>query len=382
MTRDDNLQRSIGSHADGTTFCLSEGVHRLESPVIPKQGDALIGRPGAVLSGSVVISGWQRDQNAWSSAGSRDPFGHVGGIRCVKGTTTCDETQDVFLDKQRLRRVERRAEVTVGTVYIDRQTNMITIGDDPRSHLLEQAVAFGLVRGDAGDVTIANLVLEEAANPAQAGAIESRKLQAGYPAGSGWRILDNEVRLNHGVGLGFADGAVVSGNIVHHQGQLGVSSTGRGSILTNNEISFNNTAGYSMEWESGGLKSWRAESTTMTHNYVHDNFGPGLWTDGGNAGMAIEYNKVADNWAGGIEYELSYDAIIGHNEITGNGRRHKGWAWDAGIEVASSGGAGRIEVCDNVLTGNANGITLIDSRGRSMERPTPYGPHTVQNVWV
>jgi parallel beta-helix repeat protein len=119
----------------------------------------------------------------------------------------------------------------------------------------------------------------------------------------------------------------------------------------------------------------------MTHNFVHDNVGAGLWADGGNFGSTFEYNKITDNWAGGIEYEISYDAVIAHNEIAGNGRRHKGWAWDAGIEIVSSGGGGRIEINDNVLTGNANAITLIDN-GRAWEQPTPHGAHVVQNVWV
>jgi hypothetical protein len=350
--------------------------------LLPKRGDALIGRQGTVLSGSVILSSWRQDGNAWSSPGSLASHGHTGVGQCLASAPDCTDAEDVFFDKQRLRRVGSRAEVSTGTVYTDHDTNMITIGDDPKPHLVEQAVAPGLIRAAVDDVVVQNLILEEAANNAQIGAIDSRKSLRPHIVGSRWRILNNEVRLNHGVGIAFADGTLVSGNLVHHQGQMGLSVWGRGSTVINNEISFNNTAGYAMGWEAGGSKSWLTESTAMTHNYVHDNYGPGLWADGGNAGAAFEYNKVTDNWAGGIEYELSYDAVIGYNEISGNGRRHKGWAWDAGIEIASSGGTRMIDVHDNILVGNANGITLIDSRGRAWEKPAPYGAHTVQNVWV
>ena len=85
----------------------------------------------------------------------------------------------------------------------------------------------------------------------------------------------------------------------------------------------------------------------------------------------------------GIQHELSYDAVIRYNEITGNGRRHKGWAWEAGIQIQSSGGTtGPVEVAGNTVSDNANGIALIDSGGRAYDRPAPHGPHVVRNVWV
>ncbi|MDQ4102451.1 MAG: right-handed parallel beta-helix repeat-containing protein [Actinomycetota bacterium] len=287
----------------------------------------------------------------------------------------------MFVDKRRLRRVSSPSAVTAGTVYADYRTNTITIGDDPRSHLIEQAVAPSLIRATVDDVTVANLVVEQAANRAQVGAIEHRQVTP-YAAGSGWRILNNEVRLNHGVGIGFADASTVTGNFIHHQGQLGFGASGTGSVVSNNEISFNGAAGYSAEWEAGGSKSWKTEHHTLAHNYIHNNKGPGLWADGGNIHTNYEYNKIFDNWGPGITHEISYDATIRHNEISGNGRRHKGWAWDAGIQIQSSGGIKLIEVAYNVVSGNANGITVLDSGDRAAEQPAPHGAHIVQNVWI
>jgi hypothetical protein len=175
---------------------------------------------------------------------------------------------------------------------------------------------------------------------------------------------------------------VVSGNFIHHQGQLGFGAWGAGAVVTDNEISYNGIAGYAWEWEAGGGKCWLTERHTLTHNFVHHNRGPGLWADGGNIETHYEANKIVNNWGAGIQHELSYDATIIRNHISGNGRRHKGWAWEAGIQIQSSGGTRLIEIAYNVVTDNANGIALIDSGKRVGDRPAPYGPHLVQNVWV
>ncbi|WP_165553790.1 right-handed parallel beta-helix repeat-containing protein [Kribbella capetownensis] len=376
----EDVQSVIDAHAAGTTYCLSPGVYRLEQPLEPKRGDALIGRQGAVVSGSKVLTGWRRNGGVWSTTGflPAKPGNHG---ECLDSVPTCAYTEDVFVDKRRLRRVGSKSAVTVGTVHADYGTNTITIGDDPRLHLVEQAVAPSLIRATVDKVVVANLVLEQAANEAQVAAVEARRTTP-YGMGSDWRISHNEVRLNHGVGLGLADGAVVTANLVHHQGQLGFGAWGNGSVVSGNEISFNGMAGYSPDWEAGGSKSWHTDRHTVRHNYVHDNHGPGLWTDGGNMRTDYSFNKITGNWGAGIQHEMSYDATIKENEITGNGRRHKGWAWEAGIQIQSSGGTGLIEVAGNTLGDNANGIALIESGGRLDEQPAPYGPHVVRNVWV
>jgi parallel beta-helix repeat protein len=380
VTTSDDVQKVIDAHPPGTTFCLSAGTYRLEAPLEPKDGDAFIGQQGTVLNGSKILTGWRKNGSVWTTAGILPAVPGNHG-ECLGSVPTCGYTEDVFLDKKRLNRADSPSAVTAGTVHADYRTNTITIRDDPRRHVVEQAVASSLIRAPVDNVTVANLVLEQAANEAQVGAVESRQATP-HKAGSGWRILHNEVRLNHGAGIGFADAATVTGNFIHHQGQLGFGAWGAGSVISKNEISFNGAAGYSPEWEAGGSKSWLTDHHTLTHNYVHDNRGPGLWADGGTMDTNYEYNKVIDNWGAGIQHELSYDATIRHNEISGNGRRHKGWAWEAGIQIQSSGGSRLIEVAYNVVKANANGIALIDSGNRAGDRPTPYGPHVVQNVWV
>ena len=63
---------------------------------------------------------------------------------------------------------------------------------------------------------------------------------------------------------------------------------------------------------------------------------------------------MEDNWAEGIFYEISQDAVIRNNRVYRNGVRAAGWYWDGGITVASSF---NVEVYSNRLSGNHNGIT-------------------------
>lgn len=376
-----DIQTAIDRHPARVTFCLSAGVHRIARPLRPRAGDRLIGQDGAVVTGAKVLTGWRRSGKArWTTSAFLPPRPGTHGV-CRPGRRACAHAQDVFLDTRRLGRAGAVSSVTPGTAYADYRTNTITIGQDPRSHLVEQAVAPSLVEGTADRVTVANLVLEGAANRAQVAAVESRRSWPAH-AGSGWRIVHNEVRLNHGVGIGVAGGATVLANDVHDQGQLGVGVWGTGAVLDDNEIADNGSAGYSPDWEAGGVKSWATTRETLTHNFVHDNAGPGLWADGGCAHTVYRHNEITDNWGAGIQHEISYDATITENRISGNGRRRKGWAWDAGIQIQSSGGNRLIEIARNVVTDNANGITLIDSGRRRTEQPAPHGRHLVRNVWV
>lgn len=377
----ENAQGVLDAHPAGTVFCFASGTHRVTEPLVPKAGDTLVGEPGSVLSGSVVLTDWVRDGAGWSTAGTLPAAPSRTG-ECAESAPLCTWAEDVFLDGRRLARVGATAAVGPGSVFVDYAAGRIVVGDDPTGRLVEQAVAPSLVAALVDDVTVENLVLEQAASEGQVAAVDAREV-GGERFGSGWVVRHNEIRLNHGVGVGVADRGVVTANVIRDQGQLGFGVWGRGVVVADNVVSGNGAAGYSFDWEAGGGKSWMTEDLTVEHNLVRDNRGPGLWTDGGNIRTTYAANVVSDNDGAGIQHEISYDALVAGNEISGNGRVHKGWAWEAGIQIQSSGGVeGRIEVVGNHVVGGANGITLIEGGDRAQEWPAPFGPHLVRNVWV
>lgn len=217
------------------------------------------------------------------------------------------------------------------------------------------------------DVRIEGLVFDRYAPPAQLGVI-------GGGFGIDWVIRHNEVRESAAAGIEIGDGGQVIANHLHHNRQLGVK-TGTpttGVLVQGNEIAFNNYLNeYDMAWEAGGSKFVKSTDLTLKENFVHNNRGVGLWTDGDNIGTVFERNIIVDNAGPGILHEISYDAVIRDNRIENN-------AFDfyvGGILISNSPG---VSVHGNTVAGNYGGINAIqDDRGSGI-----LGPYVVDRLEV
>jgi parallel beta helix pectate lyase-like protein len=210
----------------------------------------------------------------------------------------------------------------------------------------------------ASRVTVAGLVIERFNSPLQQGALQL--------SGPGWTIRDNEIRNNAALGAKLDGGGTFVRNYVHHNGQLGIGSyQSTGLLVEDNEIAYNNTRNVNMDWEAGGGKFVDTTYLTIRDNYVHDNRGPGLWTDTNNYKTVIERNHVIDNAHTGIFHEISYDAVIRDNVVTGNARSWRNGIWRAGIVIANSS---NVEVYGNTLSGNGNGIAGTEQQRGSGSR--------------
>jgi hypothetical protein len=368
----DDLQAALDKAGPGGVLCLAEGVYRIEAPLRPSRGQRLSGKRGAVLSGAKVITGFTESGGRWSAAAFLPPETGTHGDCTAPG---CTDQQDVFLAGQPLRRVLSADQVVPGTFYADHAANRVTLGEDPGGRIVEQAFAPALVVGDAESVTVENLVLEMAANIAQSGALDAH--------GEQWTVRYNEVRYNHGIGIKCQNGQI-SHNFIHHNGQLGIAGQGgKDKLVEANEISFNNIAGYASGWEAGGSKWVNTRGLTVRNNYVHNNVGPGLWTDIDNEDTVYEGNEVRDNGSNGIIHEIGFHAIIRNNLVTGNGTNgtldrtsdSDGWG-SAGIQIAASRD---VEVTGNRVSGNRNGIMALQQARGAAQDGRPY---TVENLDV
>ena len=143
----------------------------------------------------------------------------------------------------------------------------------------EKAVYGTGAYGETSGNRIKGLIFEKFANPAQDTVVG---------ANTNGVFVGNEVRLNHGTGVGAGSGGVVRNNWIHGNGQLGVASPGsKGAIFENNEIDHNNTMGFSSGWEAGSSKFSGTTDLIFRGNYVHHNNGPGPWFDGDNYGYVV-----------------------------------------------------------------------------------------------
>jgi hypothetical protein len=140
----------------------------------------------------------------------------------------------------------------------------------------------------------------------------------GIEGARGWTIENNEVRQNGGDGIWL--GSVNRNNYVHHNDHGGmVSGFGQSGVeVENNEIAFNNVDSVRNEPDAGG-KMVAVQGVDYHHNWVHDNYGNGIYCDINCYGLNIHHNLVERNAKVGIEIEIGYDSDIHDNELRGNG---------------------------------------------------------------
>jgi parallel beta-helix repeat protein len=160
----------------------------------------------------------------------------------------------------------------------------------------------------------------------------------------------------------------ITGGRVTGSGSLGIGG-GQTPHLTISGVEIDhNGASASCGFEGGGFKGIN-QGAHLFNDYVHDNRCTGIWFDVSAVNNEIDHNRVDNNADGGIFYEVSFNASIHDNEVSGNGFGDCScWMWDAGIGIASSGGyaGGRIQVYNNTLSNNFNGIAETQqNRGTS-----------------
>ena len=346
------LEDGLAAKPDGTTFCLARGTYRLAAPLTPDDGHRLVGGPGVVLTGARTISDWTPSGSVWTA-----PTGGVGPTKTDWSEALLypqsPYQEDLYLTGlPGLTKVgvsdggvvhgRPASTVSQGEYFVDYDRDQIVLGTDPTGKRAELSVTPAAIDSAADAVTIKSLRIEMFAGPG----IDSA-------GGEGWRILNSEFRRNHTRALKVYGQARVIGNYIHHNGQYGVAGTGDGNVFSRNEIAFNNAAKFARSsssfWDAGGTKFVRNTNLILRENYVHDNFGDGLWIDIDNAGVTIAGNRIEDNDRMGINYEISFKGLIRNNQISDNG--------DAGIWINSSRG---LTVSGNLVQNNDKGIVVAD----------------------
>ena len=216
------------------------------------------------------------------------------------------------------------------------------------------------------------------------GAINAVSRNSDQDKSARWTVRNCNVHNNQLCGIFLCDGGQIINNKIHHNRQMGVKLYYANSgLVEGNEIAFNNnmdedntTKGhFDRYWESGGTKFAWTNNLVVKNNYVHDNDGPGLWTDIDNVNTLYQNNLVEDNSGIGIFHEISYSAVIRNNVVRRNGNINRGWLWEAGILIAASSD---VEVYNNIVEDNFNGITgILQNRGSGK-----HGARTLDNVYI
>ncbi len=358
----DSIQAAVDCNTAGTTFTLTPGVYRGQS-VAPKNNDVFVGQPGAILNGSKLLTNFTQQNGMWLATGQSrvdQPHGD-----CDATHPGCNYPEDLYFDSIPLQHMANLSDVAAGKWYFDYAAGIVYLGNNPAGHTVELGATKTAFGGAATGVTIRNLIIEKYANNAQIGAVGGDKWGSDKPFN--WTLQNNEIRLNHGAGISLLDGAEVNGNYIHDNGEIGYSLQGKNIVFENNNLAYNNYAGFDCGWECGGGKAAFTNNLTFRNNYSHDNFGPGFWTDTDNVNTTYSGNVIANNQLEGIEYEISFSGKITNNTFLNNGSgRSYGVPWGTQIMLYNSQ---NVEISGNTLVVSpslGNGIGLMDTpRGSS-----------------
>ena len=372
-----DLPAIVSASAAGTTFCFNPGTYRMSSYITPKNNDVFSGSPGAILNGSELVTSWAESGSYWVASNQRQIIPQTTSIVCMGTTTACQFSDALFLDNTPLTRVMSLSEVVPGTFYRDYASQQIYIADNPTGHTMEVIVCHEpiLSVGTGIDgVMIQGLTIEKFAGDV-GGAVQGT---------STWIIQNNEVRLNHGIGID-TNGKVL-GNYTHDNGNSGIGGGYASTTMDveNNEIASNNWAGFGT---AGGAYFLYATNLIVRNNYSHDNNGPGFHTDTDNLNVLYEYNHTKNNKNGGIDHEVSWNAIIRYNlleeetSVTSNVTNPTSiWNQNA-ISVLNSS---NVQVYGNTINNSTNGIAGVFEAGRGNSTHGPYTgqPYLLQNLDV
>lgn len=228
----------------------------------------------------------------------------------------------------------------------------------------------------ANNVTIRNLEIRGYSSDLGTGPIMAALRQNVQT--SGWVVEDCNIHHNSAGGIKTGNNMVIRGNWIHDNGQVGISGSGDGILIVDNEVSINNTRDVRKTEglaAAGGMKLLKTKNLVVRGNYFHDNNAPGIWIDRHAVNTLIENNRVINNAGAGIFIEISYGATVRNNTASGNGFKNARWLYGGGITVSSTPD---VEVYGNTVGLNARGITAVhQDRGTG-----PLGKHEVRNLYV
>ena len=392
------IQASINANPAGTTFYFNAGTYRLEGNTYPaaeglmaKNNDVFMGACGATLNGAVLLTSFTEGNGYYEATGvpieattdTRSPL-------CDGTHPLCTQDQDLFFDNVPLVPVGSVGALTTGTWYFDRTNANVYLFDNPAGHTVELGVAlaaFGNTNNNVTGLTIEGLTIEKFGPENGDAAIGDQ-----FP-GSNWLIKNNEVLLNHAVGINLGNGSTAQGNYIHSNGQLagdGASS----SQFINNEMTANNYAGYKSTPGIGGLKFSGVINVKVIGNYIHDNIGvnppngnggaTGVWFDAdsgeqtaGTPGpITMENNYIANNGGPALLCEISHYCTIFDNIVVNEGYQNT-WGFAGAIRSDESD---HETIYGNIVTGGQIGINAIQqNRGTS---PVTGAPHEITNLNV
>lgn len=380
-----HIQQIVNSHPPGTKYILAAGKHRAQS-LVPKDGDVISGEPGATLNGCLLLENWQKDGDWWiHQVPVLVPLWPSTGVVCAD--YMCLQTQDFYLDGERLQAVSTLDRVTNDkTWFLDRVSGTIYLAVDPTNLEAELGGPAGTAIDCAPSgqpqslgVVIENLTIERYPCRPQVGSIR---------IGGGGSVNRCHILSSHSYGIQLMRGpALIKDCYIADNGISAIGGTGMEAVVQGCEITKNVWPMYAGEaWDTSGIKVAGSRGMVFRNNYIHHNYGCGLWWDIKTTHMVVEDNIVEFNDWEGILMEISEQAVIRRNVCRWNGVNHRRNLWGAQICMQNASSA---VINNNYLEtgpdfnspwGSRQGVIIINQGERSSteaEEQGDFGAHDI-----
>lgn len=355
------VNKAVATAASGTTIVLREGT--FHEQVVTRADRRFTFQPypneTVWFSGSRPVKGWVGDGGDWRVDGWTTRFSRawVDPSMIDPKHPYAAYPDMAFLDGEPLRQVGLRGDVKPGTFFVDETSSKLFIGDNPAGHIVEASTIAEALHTLAPNSVIRGLGFKHFANPVS-------RLGAVKVSGAGSVIENNVVLANATAGISaLADNVTVQRNTVLDNGQLGVHGhLANGLRLEANVIASNNTERFITWAAAGGAKVTESTDVTMKSNVVDDNVGHGLWFDLSSHRATVVDNVTRHNRSAGIFFEISDGAVIAGNVSVDN---------EAGIQA---GEASNVEMWNNVMIDNLYALRVY--KGQRVAAPHGY---TIRN---
>jgi len=337
----DDVPKIVSSRPAGTTFLFTPGIYRLSQSIIAKENDHFIGQTScappatscpAIISGGIVIGPLAKFDGANYGVAKQMQHGPraVSTKNCDPGWTGCIYPEDLFFDGKPYRHLDSPTLPTIGPGewWFDYANHVIYFHDDPSGHTVETSVVTNAFGGSANNVTIQYLTVEEFATMYPHGAIGVLQGVNSLTAATNWTVQNNEIRLNHTIGVRIEYGMQILNNDIHDNGQNGIGggigftaapitqSTPCGCLIQGNTINHNDYAHFAPGFGSGGIKFGTITGGTIRGNTVSHNEGAGIHFDVFGQSWLVDGNIITDNSDGdGLVQEIGFGTSTYRNNL-------------------------------------------------------------------
>jgi nitrous oxidase accessory protein NosD len=320
-----SAQTAVSKAPSGATVVLRGGTYR-ESLTVPSGKRLTIqSYPGEAVwfDGSRPVTGWTASGSTWVASGWTSSWD--GKVSLTPGADERSRYVDsaypmagapegVWVNGSELTQVGSASAVTAGKFYVDRTYKRLVIGTDPAGKTVEATTSLTkAIRVQGTGTTIRGIGVRRYATPLSGhGAISYEVNDVTFE--------NVVVKDNATIGFfGWGDRATFRNVTVTGNGILGLhADSAPGLTIVSSLFDNNNDQRFKAQPISSGAKITGADGARITDSTFSSNYTTGLWFDGSMRNVTVARNRITDNGAAGLTYEISGHAVIADNYVARN----------------------------------------------------------------